>query len=290
MKSTVVTTLLALGLLATNLLITNTFFELQISKVHATDVAKIAAEISPSPNPSPSPSPTPSPSPSPVYTGFCQNVPILMYHHIQPMEQAKEKNQGFITVDPQTFDTQMGYLKSAGYQTISLDQLTNALINHQSLPSKSIVITIDDGYRDIHTHAYPIIRKYEINANLMISTGLIENPDYLTWGQLKEMVESGLISAHNHTWSHSNLTSVSQDKLSFEVLTAQKQLQEYLGKTSTTFAYPYGALNNTVVNFLTQNGFASAVSTISGTTQCDSFIMSLHRTRIGNSQLSAYGL
>lgn len=212
-----------------------------------------------------------------------------MYHHIQPIEEAKQKNQAFITVDPQIFDSQMNYLKSAGYQTISLDQLTQSLINRQKLPSKSIVITIDDGYKDIHSYAFAIIKKYGLTANLMISTGLIENPDYLSWGQLKEMVGSGHFFVHNHTWSHANLTAVSADKLSFEVLTAKKQLQEYLGKNSTIFAYPYGTLNNTVINFLTQNGFIAAVSTIPGTTQCDSFIMALHRTRIGNSQLGAYG-
>lgn len=213
-----------------------------------------------------------------------------MYHHIQPMEEASGKNQGFITVDPQTFDLQMSYLKSSGYQTISLDELAQSLINRQKLPAKSIVISLDDGYRDIYENAFPIIKKYNLAVNLMISTGLVENQDYLSWGKLKEMSSTGKVYVYNHTWSHANLTSVSQEKVEYEIQTAQKQLGEYLGKNPTIFAYPYGSFNNSVINALTKNGFTSAVSTIPGTIQCDSFILALHRTRIGNSSLASYGL
>ena len=286
MKSAVAVILLTFVMLSIDLLITNSFLNLKIPKVQAESLQVAAA----TPIPISSPSPTPSPSPSPVYTGFCLNVPILMYHHIQPQDLAEEKGQTNFTVDPQTFDAQMNYLVTHGYTPISANELALALKNRSQLPPKSIAITLDDGYQDAFTYAYPIFKKYNIKANLMISTGLIENPDYLAWNQLREMVGSGLVFAHNHTWSHANLAGVSFEKLAYEVNTAQNQLKQYLGTASSVFAYPYGTVNNTVINFLTQSGFTSAVSTISGTTQCDSFIMSLHRTRIGNSHLSSYGL
>ena len=124
----------------------------------------------------------------------------------------------------------------------------------------------------------------------MIPTGLIENIDYLTWSQLKEMHSSSLVFAYNHTWSHKNLGAASNDVISKEVLTAKGQLETNLGKPVNIFAYPYGSENNTVINFLRQNGFIAAFSTIPGQVQCDSFLMTLHRTRIGNSPLFSYGI
>lgn len=234
------------------------------------------------------PSPDPSPDPSPVLTGFCINVPILMYHHIQPQTVAKQMGQTNLTVDSGTFDQQMAYLSSSGYRTITMDELAGALKNHQKL-GKVVVVTLDDGYQDAYTYALPIFQKYHITANLFIPTGLMNNPDYMTWDQLKQMVSNGAV-AYDHTWSHANLGAASADKLKFEVMTSKQQLESNLGKTVNIFAYPYGSETPSVINFLTANGFVAAASTIPGSTQCDSFIMTLHRTRIGNSSLRAYGL
>ncbi len=242
-----------------------------------------------SPSPSPNPSQQTRPATSANYSGFCLNVPILMYHHIQPETLAKQKGQTSLTVDAGTFENQMKYLAGRGYQTISADQLAQALINHQKL-GRSIVLTFDDGYADFYTYAYPIITKYHLIANLMIATGLLQNPDYLTWQQLKDLNSSGIVFAYDHTWSHRNLGSASTDIISREVLTAKSQLQANLGKPVDIFAYPYGSENQTVINFLKTNGFIAALSTFSGQVQCDSFLMTLHRTRIGNSALSAYGI
>ena len=231
---------------------------------------------------------SPSPSPSPeVYTGFCLNVPILMYHHIQPAAIAKQKDQIALSVDSGTFESQMAYLNSAGYTTISTSQLAQALINHGQVPGKSVVVTIDDGYGDFYNFALPIVQKYHIHVDLLIPTGLLNNPDYMNWDQLKAAISSGLITIVNHTHSHTNLGAADASKISFEVLTAKKQLAD-IGQNPNIFGYPYGVVSG--VKFLQDNGFVAALSTIPGQTQCDSFMMSLHRTRVGGSQLKAYGL
>lgn len=245
---------------------------------------------SPSFTPTPSPSLTPTPTPAPTYTGFCLNIPVLMYHHIQPLAEAKKIGNGQLTVDVGMFDKQMHYLVSGGYNAISADQLVQALVTKRRLSPKSIVITIDDGYSDMFTYAYPVLQKYNLKASLMIPTGLIDNQGYLSWTQLKQMIDSGLVSAYDHTWSHNSLPADSTEKAQYEILTAKKQLEDHLGKSQNIFAYPYGSENNFVINLLKSDGFIAAFSIIPGITQCDSFIMTLHRTRIGNSPLSTYGI
>ncbi|MCL4417476.1 MAG: polysaccharide deacetylase family protein [Actinobacteria bacterium] len=221
---------------------------------------------------------------------FCLNVPILYYHHIQPYSEAARKGQTGLTVDSQVFDSQMAYLKSKEYVSISADELVNALKTHTVLPLKTIVITFDDGYMDNFTYAYPVLQKYGYKGNIMIATGLIGAPDMLDWNSLREMVNSGVFNAYNHTWSHVALASVSPDKIKFEVLTANKQLEENIGKKVNIFTYPYGSQTEKVAQILEENGFSGAFSTLPGNIQCESFIMSLHRTRVGSGSLSSYGI
>lgn len=258
-----------------------------------------AKSIVMTPTPELSPTPTivskptnvpPTPTLTASLSGFCQKVPVLLYHHIEPLAQAKTEGHAALTVDSGWFDKQMAYLSQKGYTTINADQLAQSLRNHQGLPAKSILVTLDDGYIDVYQYAYPIAQKYHIVLNLMIPTGLMGAPDYFSWGQLKQMVDSGQVFAYDHTWSHAALANVSADKLKFEVMTAKSQLEQYLGKSVDIFTYPYGSQNNKVVNFLTANGFIAAFSEIPGFMQCDSFIMSLHRNHVGNAPLSSYGL
>src|SRR3989338_751454 len=208
---------------------------------------------------------------------FCLRVPIILYHHIQPMKAAQEKNETTLTVDVKNFESQVAYLVSSGYKTIPVEQLAQALIKRKKLPSKTAIITIDDGYRDIYTYAYPIAKKYNVILNLMIPTGLIGREGFLSWHQLQEMVNSGLVFAYNHTWSHASLGSLSRKRAEAEILLAKQQLTSKLGRDVNIFAYPYGSKSDVVLDILQSNGFIAGLTTSHGFNQCDTAIYTLHR-------------
>lgn len=221
--------------------------------------------------------------------GFCLNVPVIFYHHIEPMEQAKTAGHAQLTVDAVIFDGQMKYLLDQGYRTISAEELVNAIYSHKSL-GKAVVVTIDDGYSDAYTYAFIIAKKYGVILNLMIPTGLLNNPGYMSWENLKEMLNSGLATAYDHSWSHYSMPKGDEKKIEMEVMTAKKQLEQNLGKTVKIFTYPYGSSDKKTVNILQKNGFIAAFSTIPSFYQCEGYIFNLRRNRIGNAPLSAYGL
>lgn len=243
----------------------------------------------PLPTATPSPSPAPTTTPE-LLTGFCLKVPILLYHHIEPADLAEKNGHSKIAVFPDFFEKQISYLAEKGYTSLSLDQIVQALINRQDLPAQSLAVTFDDAYEDFYTFAWPVLQKYNFHGNLMIPTGLVENPGYLSWNKIKEMVNSGLVHPYPHGWSHTSLVSVAEEKIESEISLSKKQIEENTGKTTSVFAYPYGLGNSVIINTLQANGFLAAVSTIPGFYQCDSFLMNLRRNRIGNSLLSSYGL
>ena len=236
--------------------------------------------------------PTITVTPTPVaLAGYCLRVPVLMYHHIQPEAVAKTLGQTSLTVDSGIFDQQMAYLAANGYTAIWADELIDALISHTGLSGKPILITMDDGYSDNDAYALPILRKYNIKANLMLASGLVgSNSDMLTWAQVNDLKSSGLIYFTNHTWSHFAISHGSQDKIESEIGIAQSQIQQYTGQTVNIFTYPYGSFNDNAIETLRRKGYLGAFSEIPGQYQCDSFIMTLHRTRIGNGTLASYGM
>lgn len=246
--------------------------------------------------PTPSASPSPTLTPAPVYQGFCMNVPVLMYHHIDTWEHAKQMGHTALTVDSGVFDQQMGYLAAQGYTFYFAEDLVNALRSHSSLSGKPVVITIDDGYEDVYSYAYPVLKKYNAKATVFVPTGLLGNTSgpnsYYSWNQLKDMTGSGLVEAENHTWSHFPMGTQGPDKDQYEMTTAENQIQQNLGRHSNVFAYPYGTNAGSIFveSEVQKDGFNGAFSTIGGTYQCDSFIYSLHRVRIGTINFPAFGI
>jgi len=226
----------------------------------------------------------------PTEDDYCLTVPVLTYHRIQPWKEAVQKGQTAGTVDNQIFDQQMSYLAQKGYHTITAEELVNALINKSSLPEKSIVITLDDGYENAYTYAFPVAQRYQIIINLMIPTGLVGNSEFLSWDQIKEMQNSGRVYFTAHSWSHFPLNQGQISKIQFEVKTSKEQLEQHTGQSISIFTYPYGSFNDQVINVLKENSFLAGFSTLPGKLQCRSYLMTLRRIGVGNTSLFSYGL
>ena len=115
----------------------------------------------------------------------------LMYHGID-----EEKGEGGIFVNE--FEEQMKIIQNK--KTFKMEELKN--LNY-ILPENSILITFDDGYKNNYTLAYPILKKYNMKATIFLNTRYVgKNEDYLTWDNVREMYESGLVDFQLHTHSH----------------------------------------------------------------------------------------
>lgn len=253
--------------------------------------------VAPSPSPwpifSPSPSPTPTPRPltfaemNALY-GPCVFLPTLIYHHVQTVEAAKSKNQVGLTITPETFAKQMQYLKDKGYNPVSLQDLVNFFDSGTPIIKKSILLTFDDAYGDFVTEAYPILVGVGFKATVFVPTGLINNYDYLSWDQIKQIASEGRVTFANHTWSHKNVAAA-QDVMEREIFLADTQLAERGLNDPKVFAYPYGLDTSRAEKYLTELGYKLAFGTKSGSILCVKQRFNLPRVRIGNVSLTFYG-
>jgi len=197
-------------------------------------------------------------------TGF-QTVPILTYHRFGP-------NRSAMTVTGPGFEAQMDYLAQNGYRVIPLAQLARFLDGKEPLPRKTIAITIDDGYRATYQIAYPILKKYNFPATVYLYSDFAGAADALTWPQMQEMVRSGLIEIQPHSKTHANLTvrlpgeteARYAERIRREVEAPIGVIKERLEASTFSFAYPYGDVNDTVVDLLGRQGVRYGVTVTAG--------------------------
>lgn len=191
-------------------------------------------------------------------------VPILTYHYIGGNPNPKDRRRDALSVSPDIFEQQVAYLVKEGYTTISLDTLAAAMEGKASLPSNPIVLTFDDGYIDFYLNAYPILKKYHLNATVFIPTGLVGQPSYMTWDQIVQIHRDGWIQFEAHGVTHRDLTIVPAEEREFELVQSKKDLEQRLGTIVNWVAYPYGKFNALVLKEAQRAGYVGALTTMSG--------------------------
>lgn len=196
---------------------------------------------------------------------YVLNVPVLTYHYIRDAVPPTEELSYHLSVKTADLDNQFAYLAKNGFQTISLNDLYESLVNHTPLPPKSVVLTFDDGYRDFYFNAFPIIKKYNLRVVSFYVVNYTGYPNYMDWAMLREIHNSGLVDVESHTLSHFLLTKLSSEEARKEIFESKRILEEGLGKKVNYLAYPYGDYNEEIVNLVREAGYRLSFSTRPGT-------------------------
>ena len=225
-----------------------------------------------------------------VFANGYQTVPILCYHRFGTKTSK-------LNVTPAAFEQQMEWLARNGYTVVTLARLARFLEGKEALPAKSVAITIDDGYRSSYEIAYPILRKYGFPATVFLYTDFVGASDAMSWAQMKDMTSSGLVTIQPHSKSHANLTqrlpnetdARYRDRIRREVDTPVTVIKERLSAPSFTFAYPYGDVNEYVVDLLVKDSVGQGVTVTPGGNPFYAYPYMLRRTMVfGNDDLDAF--
>ncbi|SHK76490.1 polysaccharide deacetylase family protein [Desulforamulus aeronauticus] len=227
--------------------------------------------------------------PSDAHFARLQGIPILMYHKVNP--DPRTGGLG-LRVPPDKFEWQMKYLKRNGYETISLTDVLDHFEQGKHLPDKPIVITFDDGYKDNHDFAYPIMKKYGYTGTVFVVTQAIGNTNFfdvakklqpenkmMNWSEIREIAAGGFVIG-SHTVEHPRLAKVSPEVARQQIEESKRVLEQGLKKPVEVLAYPYGSYNDTVAEITKQAGYRAAVTTELGLAKADSNPYKLKRVRV----------
>jgi peptidoglycan/xylan/chitin deacetylase (PgdA/CDA1 family) len=202
-----------------------------------------------------------------------------MYHRVGSPPPGASTITRRLTVSPGDFEAQMRWLTRHGH-AITQAQLFAALVRGASLPRQPIVITFDDGYRDVLDHAAPVLRRLGMPAIAYVITKRIgAGSPFLSWRMLRRLEHDG-VEIGSHTVSHADLTTVSERRALSELIASRLALERYLGHPVQWLAYPYGGATARVAALARRAGYVLAVTTRPGYEQDARRPLELDRLRV----------
>jgi len=199
-----------------------------------------------------------------VFADGYQTVPILCYHQF-----ANGRSTDRMIMPRELFVAQMEYLKNNNYNVITLADLEGFLKAARPIPPRSVVITVDDGFRTAYDIAYPILKSFGFRATFFIYSDFLGGGRSLTWAAINEMRASGMIDIQSHSKSHASFTPAEDEtettaayaaRLRTEIDPPQTVLERQLGGPVRSFAYPYGDTSRLAVRLLGERNYTTAVT------------------------------
>ena len=207
------------------------------------------------------------------------------------------------------------------YNIIPLEMLVNAIKDKDwsRIPSKSLVITIDDGFRENYD-LLRVLKEFNIPVTLYLCSHLINTnrrfwycagyPDYLNLKNcsnqerlavLKKMVGfdqekeydqpqaldleqiremSSLVDFQSHGCFHSILTKCNDQESEDEIKGSKELLERLLAKGIRHFSYPNGNYGDREIGYLLSAGYVSGATTEGGVNDLTSDCFRLKRVGV----------
>lgn len=192
-------------------------------------------------------------------------LPILTYHSL-------DDTGSVVSVQPERFAEQMATVNAMGYRAASLHEALEHLSDVGRWPQRTVALTFDDGFENLHRHALPTLARYGFAATVFLVTGHVGgNNDWepppaslgvqpmLDWEQVSDLLEKGWeIGAH--TVTHPDLRSLSQDEAERQMRDSRREIERRLNRPVESFAFPYGHVNDSVASIAEREFRASCTT------------------------------
>lgn len=206
-----------------------------------------------------------------------QVVPVLMYHQIVDSTMPGDKTR----ISLKRFEEQLDWLSANDYTSLTLDEFV-AFTHGVSVPDRSVVLTIDDGWKS-QLQMLPALNRHNFKAVFFVFPGGgVEDPygDYLDWQELQEISDDPKFEIQAHSMSHpwdkdSNLVTWIQRRtpgknrsdVEYEIKQSKFMLEQRLGVPIKYFAWPAGYYNQTLIQIASDAGYEALFTITDGATR-----------------------
>lgn len=210
-------------------------------------------------------------------------LPVLTYHRFDKLAS----HSGTIVTTP-VFARQMAWLADGHVRVAPLRE-SLAVAGGAKLSGPTVTITADDGWRTVYTEMFPILREHKFQATLFINPPMIGHGGaYLTWAEIDEMVQSGLVDIQAHTLSHPNFNTERARRtpdayhafVAHEIAGCRPLLAEHLGHPPDMLAWPFGIHDPALERAAADAGYTAAFALGSRAVQAGDPAFALPRYQI----------
>ncbi len=175
------------------------------------------------------------------------------------------------------FKRRILYLKRH-YHFVSISDYLDQSRSGRSLGRNAVILTFDDGFKDVYTTVYPFLKKESVPFTVFVTTDFIGKDEMmLSWDDIAVMAKNALVEWGAHSVSHAVLTDLAPAEAEREVVSSKNELEKRLNRQIDVFCYPDGKFNQSVKDLLVQHGFITACSTARGLNGKGGDILALKR-------------
>lgn len=193
-------------------------------------------------------------------------LPILMYHRV--VARVGHPDPYHLCVSVADLDAQMRFLHQRGYKSMTLEALGRMAATGGWPQGRHVVITFDDGYRDVYVNALPVLERYGFTANVMLVSGHIggrnvwesaevDRVPLLGLEDLEAMMGRG-VAFGSHGVTHRPLTHLTAGEARREVEDSREALERLLGLEVRSFSFPHGRSTPAIRDMVRQAGYLTA--------------------------------
>ncbi len=192
--------------------------------------------------------------------------PILMYHAIDWVTD--EDDPHLTCISPKQFEAQMLYLKRRNLRGVSMRELLSAMRERKA--RRLVGLTFDDGYENFLQTALPVLERFGFSATVFVLAAMfgkknswISTPQMklLDIDEVREVAKRG-IEIGSHGMRHTELAGKLDPRLlKYELICSRDILNKVLPEEVDGFCYPYGRVENRVVQAVQQAGYTYACGT-----------------------------
>ena len=192
---------------------------------------------------------------------------ILCYHAIDPTWRSA------LAVSPDVFAQHCAWL-GRHRRVASLTEVVGRMNGSARLPPGVSVLTFDDGFAGVHTHALPLLLQHRLPATMfLVAETLTAGGRPVDWvddpprqplatlspNQVLEMRDAG-IQFGSHSFAHHDLTVLGEDECERDLRASRELLEDLLARPVRWLAYPRGRHNEQVRRAAARAGFSHAFS------------------------------
>jgi peptidoglycan/xylan/chitin deacetylase (PgdA/CDA1 family) len=194
------------------------------------------------------------------------NSLVLAYHAVSPSWPSP------LAVSPDRFREQLECLVNQGYRGASFTEVVRG-----ELPGKVLAVTFDDGYRTVIDHALPVLSELGLPATIFVPTDYVgrerplcwpgieqwvggeHEPELrcVDWDDLRQLRAEGW-EVGSHTRTHPRLTELSDKAVLAELRESREACASELGASCSSFAFPYGDVDERVRERVVEAGYTAA--------------------------------
>lgn len=194
-------------------------------------------------------------------------IAVLCYHNIgtkQEKENFPEEKQW--TIDVENFEEQLQYLQKHHYKTLTLDEFYQWKKRKLQLPFKSVLITFDDGFLSNYQYAFPLLKKYDMNAVVFVIGDYVHGKTETWNGNLKTYFSKEILNKCKQEYPNIEICSHSYGLHEHGRLKEKdnKQIEEDIKRFRNTivdtqyYCYPFGAYDDRMIKVLKKNDYKLA--------------------------------